>query len=76
MLKLMAATLLVLATSTALMADHGHKWWEWGWGSGDHDGEWGSGHRDPAPEIDPTTGIAAVALLAGGALIVRGRRKQ
>jgi len=28
------------------------------------------------PEIDPTTGVAAVALIAGAALIIRGRRKK
>lgn len=28
------------------------------------------------PEIDPTTGLAAVALIAGAALIIRGRRKK
>jgi hypothetical protein len=28
-----------------------------------------------APEIDPSTGLAAVALLAGAVLVVRGRRK-
>ncbi len=28
------------------------------------------------PEIDPTTGLAAVALLTGAALIVRGRRRK
>jgi hypothetical protein len=30
----------------------------------------------PAPEIDPTTGMAAVALMAGAVLIIRGRRKK
>ena len=29
-----------------------------------------------APEIDASTGAAAVALLAGGILVLRGRRKQ
>ena len=28
------------------------------------------------PEIDPTTGIGALALLAGGLLVLRARRKQ
>jgi hypothetical protein len=28
------------------------------------------------PEIDSTTGAAAVALIAGAALIIRGRRKK
>jgi len=30
----------------------------------------------PAPEIDPSTGMAALTLLAGAALIIRGRRKK
>lgn len=29
-----------------------------------------------APEIDATTGAAAVALLLGGILVIRGRRKK
>ena len=29
----------------------------------------------PAPEIDASTGAAALALLAGGVLVIRGRRK-
>jgi hypothetical protein len=28
------------------------------------------------PELDSTTGAAAVALIAGAALIIRGRRKK
>ena len=30
----------------------------------------------PFPEIDPATGMAAMALLAGAALVIRGRRKK
>lgn len=30
----------------------------------------------PFPEIDPTTGMAAMALLAGAVLVIRGRRKK
>jgi hypothetical protein len=29
-----------------------------------------------APEIDSSTGAAAIALLAGGVLVIRGRRKK
>lgn len=29
-----------------------------------------------APEIDATTGVAALGLLAGAALVIRGRRKK
>ena len=29
-----------------------------------------------APEIDPTTAAAAVALLGGAALVIRGRRRK
>ena len=29
-----------------------------------------------APEMDPTSGIAAVALIAGAILVIRGRRKK
>jgi hypothetical protein len=28
------------------------------------------------PEIDPTTGLTAVALVAGAVLVIRGRRKK
>jgi hypothetical protein len=31
---------------------------------------------NPVPEIDSTAGAAAVALVAGAALIIRGRRKK
>jgi hypothetical protein len=53
MRKLIAGMLLVLGTSTVLMAG-------------------------PAvtPEIDPTTAMSAVALLAGAALVIRGCRKK
>jgi hypothetical protein len=30
----------------------------------------------PVPEIDPTTGVSALALLAGAALVIRGYRKK
>ena len=30
----------------------------------------------PSPEIDPSTGVAALALLAGGVLVLRGRRAK
>ena len=29
-----------------------------------------------APEIDPSTGVAAITLLAGAALVIRGLRKK
>ena len=28
------------------------------------------------PEIDPSTGVAAISLLAGAVLVIRGRRKK
>lgn len=31
---------------------------------------------NPAPEVDASTGAAALALLAGGVLVLRGRRKK
>ena len=30
----------------------------------------------PVPEIDPGSGMSALALLSGAVLLVRGRRKQ
>jgi hypothetical protein len=77
MRRLIAVTVLVLATTTVAKADHGHNWWwNWGWGDHgsdkhDHYGSWGD-----APEIDPTTGLAAITLLVGGVLILRARRKK
>jgi hypothetical protein len=35
-----------------------------------------AGGGPPVPEIDPTTGAAALALVAGAVLIIRGRRKK
>jgi hypothetical protein len=29
-----------------------------------------------APEVDPSTGVAALALIAGAVLVIRGRRKK
>lgn len=29
-----------------------------------------------APEMDPSTGVAALALIAGAVLVIRGRRKK
>jgi hypothetical protein len=31
---------------------------------------------NPTPEIDASTGAAAIALLTGGVLVLRGRRKN
>jgi|HubBroStandDraft_6_1064221.scaffolds.fasta_scaffold9172129_1 hypothetical protein len=50
MRTVIAVMLLILGTSTALMAS--------------------------VPEIDPTSATSAVALLAGAALVIRGRRKK
>jgi LPXTG-motif cell wall-anchored protein len=30
----------------------------------------------PAPEIDPSAAVGAIALLGGGALVIRGRRRK
>jgi hypothetical protein len=35
-----------------------------------------AGGATPVPEIDPSTGVAALGLLAGAALVIRGRRKK
>jgi hypothetical protein len=51
MRTVIAVMLLILGTSTALMATS-------------------------VPEIDPTSATSAVALLAGAALVIRGRRKK
>jgi hypothetical protein len=35
-----------------------------------------AGENFYVPEVDPTSGIAAMALVAGAVLMIRGRRKQ
>ena len=35
-----------------------------------------NGNGQKAPEIDPSLAISALALLSGGLLVVRGRRKK
>jgi hypothetical protein len=35
-----------------------------------------AGGPPPAPEIDPATGTAAVALIAGAVLVIRARRTK
>ena len=35
-----------------------------------------AGGITPVPEIDPSTGLAAISLLAGAVLVIRGRRKK
>jgi hypothetical protein len=62
MQRLAVGVLLVLGTSSLLMA-HGVP-------------PCAVGCVVKAPEIDPTAGIAAIALLGGVVLIVRGRRKK
>jgi uncharacterized protein (TIGR03382 family) len=32
--------------------------------------------QNNAPEIDATTGVTALALIAGAALVIRGRRRK
>ena len=44
--------------------------------SGGVGGDNHGGVGDPAPEIDPTTGMAALTLLADGVLIMRRRREN
>jgi hypothetical protein len=53
--KLIAVMLLVLGTSTVLMA---------------------TPPPPTIPEIDATTSMAAVALIAGAMLVIRGRRNK
>jgi hypothetical protein len=59
MWKLITATLFVLGTSAVLMAAPCAS---------------AVGCAASAPEIHPTAGIAAMTLLAGAVLIIRGRR--
>ena len=35
----------------------------------------GAAMASPVPEIDPSSGVSAVALLSGALLIIRGRKK-
>jgi hypothetical protein len=35
-----------------------------------------AGPTAPAPEIDPAAGMAALTLMSGGLLVIRGRRKK
>jgi hypothetical protein len=35
-----------------------------------------AGVGKPVPEIGPATGVAAVALVSGALLVIRGRRKK
>jgi hypothetical protein len=71
------ASALVLGMSTVGHAE--------GWGNNDwwhkkeppHEGGGGGGKDGPprpAPEIDPASASAALAMLAGGILVIRGRR--
>ncbi len=51
----------------------------WAKGNNDYDGPcgYGTGHACPAnsPEIDPGMGAAALLLIGGGVMVLRGRRK-
>ena len=99
MRKLILGLLLVLGTSTALLADYrgrdDHAWRDehrqaddrgWRYDRGSVDDRASADDPAPAddsdtdfarvPEIDPTAGMAAIALIAGTVLVLRGRRPK
>ena len=43
---------------------------------GDHDGWRDGGAHFRAPEIDPASSITALTLLAGGIVLIRGRKRR
>lgn len=72
MIRLVAALLFSVSgiAIAAAEAGHGHRTY-----SGDWDGHKGfSEHRVTAPEIDPSSAMSALTLLAGGLVVLRGRK--
>jgi hypothetical protein len=65
MRKLIKATLPVIAAVTVLVIGNPSSLWA------------GRPHPSPVvPEIDPSSGMAAIALLAGAVLVIREWRKK
>ena len=70
MIRLVAALLFSVSGIAVAAASHGP-----GRSSGDWDDHKGfSEHRVTAPEIDPSSTISALTLLAGGLVVLRGRK--
>jgi len=78
--RLLSARVLVVALASVAFADQGSDGRGRGHGRGHNDGgptTTSSGDLSPAqaPEIDVSGGINALALLAGGLIVLRGRRQ-
>ncbi len=72
MTKLVAALLFLVSGIAVATAEAGH-------GPGTSSGDWDdhkgfSEHRVRAPEIDPPSAMSALTLLAGGLVVLRGRK--
>jgi hypothetical protein len=78
-MKILALTaLLLLATSGLVLGQNGQEQNGQGQNDQGQNGQNGqNGHNGAgAPEIDPGSAVGALALLSGGILVIRGRRKK
>jgi len=83
MSKMIASAALLLITAGAASAEEPHKNWA-SWESGRPDetpsfsapgsDHGGSAPQVMAPEIDPASSVAAMTLLIGGMVVLRGRK--
>ena len=64
MKKVLLLTLLACGTTGVALAQHHN-----------NNGNNNNNNGNHAPEIDPSSAVSAVALLSGGVLVIRGRRK-
>jgi LPXTG-motif cell wall-anchored protein len=68
----LALVLMTVAGVAAAKDGSGNSFWN-DWGHPDHkDHKWAP---VTAPEIDPASAMAGLSLLAGGLVVLRGRRK-
>ena len=56
-----AATTVIMAAALLVLGNPGSLW---------------ASSLVPVPEIDPSTGLAAMTLIAGAILVIRSRRKK
>jgi len=78
MLRKFCLAALLMTVAGAAFARDGGEGQGWGEGRGDSGEGQGDGehHSLSAPEIDPSSAMAGLTMLAGGLAVLRGRRRE
>jgi hypothetical protein len=75
MSKLIVSAALLMLTAGVASAGEERNWISWQPGHGDDHPTFGGDQRQVmAPEIDPASSVAAMTLLVGGLVVLRGRK--